>query len=82
MIWHCYCWYWLEHGSKEGTRVLSRVYPSGSKAVVRCRVVMRVDCMTRSECDIMLAYAVISFLRSLARYGARAYLRLWLRTPC
>jgi len=30
---------------------------------------------------IELTYAVISFLRSLARYEAQAYLRLWLRTP-
>jgi len=30
---------------------------------------------------IMLTYAVISSLRSLAKYGSPAYLRLWLRTP-
>jgi len=32
--------------------------------------VIRVDCMTRSNDDILLTYAVISFLRSLARYGS------------
>jgi len=36
--------------------------------------VMRVDCMTRIRDGILMIYAVISFLRSLARYRARAYL--------
>jgi len=36
--------------------------------------VMRVDCMTRYEYGIWLTYAVISSLRSLARYESRAYL--------
>jgi len=31
--------------------------------------------------DILLTYAVISYLRSLARYGARAYLSLCFEHP-
>jgi len=33
----------------------------------KCRLRVRVDCMTRTEDVIVLTYAVISFLRSLAR---------------
>jgi len=43
--------------------------------------VIRIDYMTRSDVVILLTYTVISFLRSLARYGAGLIYRRWLRTP-
>jgi len=41
---------------------------------VPCRFLIHVDCMTRSDAGILLTMQVISFLRSLARYGAGVYL--------
>jgi len=43
---------------------------------------VRVDSVLSIPDDVVLmTYAVISCLRSLARYGARLISRLWLRTP-
>jgi len=37
-------------------------------------LMMRIDCMARIDGGILVTYAVISFLRSLASIGAKAYL--------